>query len=143
MIGATPPRLVRGLLGGSLAAILVAACGCGSPDMAAVTGTVKYEDGSPVTGGEVILHPTDDPNLTSPLGYIQPNGTFALFTSRPGDGVRIGRYKVAVTPPTDDYGPKNPLPIDTKFANPNTSGIEFEVKPGSNTLDITVHRPRK
>jgi hypothetical protein len=111
--------------------------------MAPVTGKVTYPDGSPATGGEVSLHHVDDPNVPSPVGYIQPDGTFTLFTEKPGDGVAVGKYKVAVASPTDDYGPKNPRPIDLKFADPKTSGIEFEVKPGANTLDVTVTRPQK
>jgi hypothetical protein len=111
--------------------------------MAPVTGTVRYDDGTPVTGGEVTLHPADDPKLPTGVAYIQPDGRFAVFTEKPGDGVRTGKYKVGVAPPTDDYGPRNPRPIDPKFADPATSGITFEVKPGPNTLDVTVTRPKK
>ena len=126
---------------GFLLALGLAAAGCGGPNLAPVPGRVVYDDGSPVTGGEVSLHPADDPTVPSPVGYVKPDGSFALFTDRPGDGVRPGRYKVAVAPPTDDYGPKNPRPIDPKFAHPDRSGFEFEVKPGDNTLDLTVTRP--
>jgi len=32
--------------------------------------------------------------------------------------------------------------VDRKFSNPQTSGIDFEVKPGTNELDITVTKPK-
>lgn len=137
------PRTIRGLSLAALVLGLSGFVGCGpSENMGAVNGTVKYEDGSPVAGGEVSLHPIDDPMIPSPIGYIQPDGSFTLFTEKPGDGARVGAYHVAVAPPPDDYGPKHPRPIAPKFANPETSGIDFEVKPGANTLSITVTRPK-
>ncbi len=134
----TWPRACGWLLG-----LCLLLSGCGPGNMSPVAGTVKYDDGSPVIGGEVSLHPIDDPQLPSPVGYIQPDGSFKLFTRKPGDGVRQGKYKVVVAPPTDDYGPKNPRPIDPKFSDPNTSGIQFEVQPGDNVLTISVTRPKK
>lgn len=133
------PRHVVGLV----ALGLLPLAGCGGPNMAPVTGTVRYEDGQPVTVGGVILSPAGDPNLPSATGDIRPDGTFTLSTAKPGDGAVVGRYHVLVVPPGDDYGPKNPRPIDPRFGDPKTSGIEFEVKPGPNTLPVTVHRPKR
>jgi hypothetical protein len=124
-----------------LVAGLLAAGGCGPAGRATVTGTVRYSDGSPVTSGEVLLYPADDPAAPSPVGHIQPDGSFALFTDRPGDGAPVGRYTVTVAPLGDEYNARNPRPIDPKYADPATSGLTYEVKPGTNTLDLTVTRP--
>jgi hypothetical protein len=137
-----PTFLRRGLLP-ALALVLLPLTGCGPGNTAPVSGTVAYDDGSPVTGGEIILHPVDDAKATSPIAYIRPDGTFEVFTAKPGDGARVGKYRVTVTPPTDDYGPRNPLPIDRKFGDPATSGFECEVVPGPNTLTLKVHRPKR
>jgi hypothetical protein len=111
--------------------------------MAPVKGKVAFQDGQPVAGGNVILQPADDPNVPSAIGEIQADGTFVMFTSKPGDGARIGRFHVLVQPVQDDYSARNPRPIDLKFSDPKTSGIEFEVKSGENTLNVTVHPPKR
>jgi hypothetical protein len=111
--------------------------------MAPVTGKVVFEDNKPVPGGKVILHPADDPNVPSAIGDIQPDGTFVLSTYKLGDGARVGRYHVLVQPIQDDYSARKPRPIDARFADPTTSGIEFTVGPKDNFLAVTVHPPRR
>lgn len=115
--------------------------GCGGgPKMAPVTGRVSYPDGSPVVAGKVLLVP-DDPTAPSAVAELEPDGSFAAFTDRPGDGARLGTYKVSVQPPGDDYSAKNPRPIDLKYEDPATSGFTVTVEDKPNTLDLTVTRP--
>ncbi len=117
--------------------------GCGAADRGLVTGKVTFDDGRPVAAGEVLLTPSEDPSLPAPIGHLQADGTFELFTATPGDGAPLGKYHVLVMPLADDFGPKNPRPIDPKFADPKSSGIEFEILPGESTLNISVHPPKK
>jgi hypothetical protein len=144
MTASSRRRFLR-YLSSALAVTLLAAAGCGGPKMAPVTGKVVFEDGRPVPGGKVILHPADDPNVPSAVGEIQDDGTFVtMSTERYGDGARVGRYRVLVQPVQDDYSARKPRPIDIKFSDPATSPVPvFEVKPGDNTLNVTVHPPRK
>ena len=60
-----------------------------------------------------------------------------LSTSTPGDGVRPGMYNALVAPPPilDAENP-TPSPFAAKFSDFKTSGLEFEVKPGSNNFTI-------
>jgi hypothetical protein len=136
---------VRRLGAAAALAALLAAAGCGS-DRYPVTGRVTYEDGSPVTEGNVIGHSGEGPSAVTVQGSVQPDGTFEWGTERPGDGARPGKYRVAVMPRGlgDAEMAAGMLPaVDSKYGDPKTSGIEFEVKPQRNELNITVTKPKK
>ncbi|QDU57563.1 hypothetical protein [Aeoliella mucimassa] len=89
---------------------LVAALGgCSDNPMASVSGQVKYASGEPITGGVrmVRFEPTDDSpaEIRKPAtGEIKDDGTFEMFTLRPGDGVFKGKYKVVFTVMTSPMG---------------------------------------
>jgi hypothetical protein len=117
--------------------IIFLICGCGQPK---VTGTVKFDDGTPLTSGNVMF-------INSPYqatGTIKSNGSYELFELKPGGGVRPGNYQVTVSAATGGGSDGVPLVqlIDTKFGSPSTSGLTCEVK-GSTVFDITVTKPAK
>src|SRR5262245_16876871 len=133
----------RGLTGLALLTILVAAPGCGS-GRARVHGRVTYEDGSPLTEGNVIGQMGEGTASVTVQGTVKSDGSFSWGTQREGDGAKPGKYRVAVIPRGlgDAEKAEGKLPaVDGKYANPATSGIEFEVKAGRNRLDIKVTRP--
>ncbi|HVK08874.1 MAG TPA: hypothetical protein VM597_08875 [Gemmataceae bacterium] len=135
----------RGLTTLAALALLAGVAGCGS-DRYPVTGRVMYEDGIPVTEGNVIGHSGEGPSAVTVQGSVQPDGTFEWGTDKPGDGARPGKYRVAVIPRGlgDAEMAAGMLPaVDSKFEDPKTSGIEFEVKPQRNELNITVTKPKK
>jgi hypothetical protein len=125
-----------------LLAALTAGCGSGRYPVA---GRVAYEDGSPVEAGTVIGEATVDGRLVGVQGNIEPDGTFAWGSDRPGDGAPAGLYRVVVMPvalgDSELAEGKHPA-VDGKYTKYDTSGITFEVKPGRNELNITVTRPK-
>ena len=132
------------LLFAALPLLFIAGCG---PALYHVHGKVAYADGTPLTEGMVVCESTDaQPPLTA-RGEIQADGTFALSTHRPGDGLLPGRYRVLVAPKYDANAVDKPArrpPFDPRFADFGTSGLEFEVKAsGPNDLPITVTKAKK
>jgi len=122
-------------------AALLAGCNSGR---CTVTGTVTYEDGSPVEAGNVIGEATVDGKLVGVQGTIK-NGTFTWGGAREGDGALPGQYKVIVVPPSlSEYqlGQGMTPAIDGKFGKYETSGLSFEVKPGKNEFPIKVTKPK-
>ena len=114
----------------------VALCGCGGG--AVVKGTVKFDDGTPLTQGGVVFVGT----ATQAGGTIQSDGSYFLYESKPGDGVTPGSYRVTVTAQTGGGSDGQPIVdlVDPKFSNANTSGLTCDVK-GTTTFDITVTKP--
>lgn len=132
--------------------ILLSALGCGSK--VAVTGKVKFEDGTPLTTGEVRF----EKEGFETNGKIQPDGTYRLGTASDTDGIPKGTYGVSVRAldisgvgvgSTQGFGvaPGDARPaappkslIDNAFGSAQTSGLTCDVK-GSRTFDITVRKP--
>jgi hypothetical protein len=126
-------------------ALLVAAlAGCGG-GMYPVRGTVTYDDGTPVTKGLVVFERVSGGPAVTARGQIQPDGRYELSTDKPGDGVPVGKYRVLLNPLdlSDVPDEQRVLPFDIKYLKFETSGLEFEVKSGSNDFPIAVTRPKK
>lgn len=121
------------------------ACGPSGPEMARVSGVVTYQ-GKPLEYGSVGFSPID-PGGVPAGGQIGPDGRYTLQTTEPGDGARLGKYRVNITTTKVeevlDYIPKKPVkkapsPIPEKYNNPQTAGIEVEVKSGANDIPIKL-----
>jgi hypothetical protein len=104
--------------------------GCGGRSTYQVSGRVQYADGSPLTGGTRIirLEPTDD--TTAEIrkvasGYIEPDGTFEMFTRKPGDGVIAGKYWVTFSVMDKPMGGKSL--IAEKFTRIESTPFEILV----------------
>ena len=88
----------------------LALAGCGdSRDTVQVSGRVHYKGGAPLDGAVRVirLEPTDDTTAKiqkAASGTIQEDGTFELFTRKPGDGVFRGKYGVTFTVLTKAMG---------------------------------------
>jgi hypothetical protein len=136
-------RGCRGLAGLAVLAALAGAAGCGG-ERAPVTGRVAYQDGSPLTEGNVIGQMGEGVASVTVQGNVKPDGSFSWGTERPGDGARPGLYRVAVIPRglgDSERGQGMRPAVDSRYTSFATSGITFEVKRGRNTLNITVSRP--
>lgn len=123
--------------------LLLAAGGCGGPTTFPVSGRVHFADGTPLPIGRVTVRL---PGGLGASGWLHADGTFDLGTQTATDGLPPGTYPVAidnaVTPPPAGYAPNfvsKPL-IHPKYANPDTSGLVFEV-PATRVWDITVEKP--
>lgn len=123
----------------SLATILITAAGCNGSGGATepVTGTVTFEDGSPVAGGTIVF--ADVAENSSSIGYIQQDGTYTLGTFGETDGAPTGKYKVTVIGDSE-YGQISA--IHARFGQQTSTPLEAEVKEGPNTLDFEVQRGR-
>jgi hypothetical protein len=87
----------------TVAACLVATTGCGNGKrVAQVRGKVVFKNGSmPKAGIRMVrLEPALDTSATirkGASGSINEDGTFDIYTLRPGDGVYLGQYAVTFT----------------------------------------------
>jgi len=109
-----------------------------------VTGTVTFEDGSPLTQGTVAGEATVDGKLVAVQGSVKKDGSFEWGTERPGDGAFAGTYRVIVLPRAlgDAEISQGKVPdVDRKFTRYESSNISFEVKSGTNTLNIKLPKP--
>ena len=98
----TRARLTKraGILLGLMLAPLLS--GCGQAKQAWDTaypakGVVKYK-GVPVADAEVALFPqgTSMPDTVRPRAKTAEDGSFVVWTYKPGDGAPVGNYKVTV-----------------------------------------------
>jgi hypothetical protein len=125
--------------------VLAALGGCGARKYP-VVGKVVFKDGKPLPGGLIVFSPLDPGNHVGARGYIQPDGTFELSTEKEGDGSLQGRYQALIRPPSqgkNEDDPRRNIPvIDPRYTRYETSGLEFEVKPGKNDFTIEVEKPR-
>lgn len=117
--------------------------GCGNAGRLPVSGRVTFPDGSPLTEGMVVCEGSDGKRAIMVRGDLDKDGRFTLGSERPGDGVAPGKYRVLVAARTlSDLERATMLPfIDPKFEKYETSGLQLEVKPGNNELNITVQKP--
>jgi len=77
---------------------------------------------------------------TSSVGEIAADGTFSMFTDRPGDGVPPGEYQVYIPRRRIDPEREAPQSINTKFEKPQTSDLKATVEPKSNSFEFQVDR---
>jgi hypothetical protein len=124
------------------AAILSMLVGCNrSSQESQVSGCVKL-DGSQIGPGTVVFAPADGGKPA--IGSIEADGSYTLNTSRE-PGLAAGKYKVAVSirelpknVKRSDQPPPGKLRIPGKYELSTSSGLEFEVAPGRNTIDIDL-----
>ncbi len=122
-----------------VAVALLGLAGCGQ-GLYPVRGKVVWENGAvaqELAGGLVVCESTT--GAGGVRGDIEKDGSFQLSTSKPGDGVAPGKYRVAVV----EWSPREPPPppiIDLAFANPETSKLEINVEPKANEFTLTVRR---
>ena len=113
--------------------------GCGKGFVPA-GGKVTYEDGSPVTSGGIVF----SSSFFMAEGRIQSDGTYTLFSLKPGDGLPPGQYKVTIGASETDERERSVDLIDPKFSDPKSSPLFAEViKGGTNQFDFQVTKPGK
>jgi hypothetical protein len=133
-------RFATGLI---LIAMAATACGCASSEFESdVAGTVTL-DGQPVGPGTVVFVPPDKAS-NPPTGTVQVNGTYFLKSNR-ARGLHPGHYTVSVSilhqdpiPPGQRSTVPAKLVSPKKYSDPATSGLEYDVKRGKNTIDIEL-----
>ena len=75
-------------------------------------------------------------------GLIKPDGSFSVGTLKERDGMRAGKYRVAIKDamvPGEEPGTFRTI-VHPRFTDPATSGLEFTV-PDQTTWAIVVEKP--
>lgn len=122
---------------------LIPVAGCSDSGLEShVSGKVTL-DGQPVGPGAVVFAPVDGQSNPAD-GAIQLDGSYSLKTSRQA-GLKAGEYKVSVS--VFDQPPVQPgersmtpakLVTPQKYADTETSGLQYAVEPGDNTINIEL-----
>jgi hypothetical protein len=127
-------------------ALLIVGCGGRLPETAPVHGVVSV-NGKPISGFDnaaVAFTPTGGRPAKGVIS--KGDGSFNLSTYKSGDGARLGRHTVAVSATVNDPSTKTEekypgvrFVIPEKFCNGDTSGLTYDVKSGSNGIEIQLH----
>jgi hypothetical protein len=125
------------------ALLLATLGGCGNKLEAEVSGVVTL-NGQPIGPGTVNFAPMSGGSNPA-VGTIMPDGSYSLKTSRTV-GLAAGTYRVAVsvfenqasTAPGQRSNAPPKLRTPEKYNSVETSGLQFEVEPGDNTIDIEL-----
>lgn len=124
-----------------LAVVCSFALGCSGGTEAKVSGRVTL-DGSPVQLGNVSFEPQS--GGVAALSTIDESGEYELSTNQ-ASGLAAGPYRVKVIsrektplPPDGGLPPPGKLLVPEKYTKVDTSGLAFDVVPGSNTIDIEL-----
>jgi hypothetical protein len=106
-----------------------------------VSGTVSL-DGKQIGPGIVVFAPAG--KGTPAMGPVDNGGSYSMSTSHEV-GLSAGKYKVGVSireVPTNvkrgDRPPPGKSLIPEKYEDSATSGLQFDVAPGSNTINIEL-----
>ena len=150
----------------------VAGCGGGGGADAtyAVSGTIKFDDGSPVTQGSIHFRRAGSTAGGGGDGQIGSDGSFVVGTYTEDDGLSPGEYKVYLsstgaeeavaddgpdeevseedyTGEPDDYeGPDGYMEeggetVAEEFLSFETTTLTASVKEQANTFELTVSKP--
>jgi hypothetical protein len=130
-------RWFAGILG--LAAIVVAASGCGGNKKVTINGTVSYK-GQRLSGG--MLQFAGLNGAAPSAAPIHPDGTFIMTDVVPGEL----KVSIAATPqssgPCGDKmasGPKiTAADLPEKYRDPERSGLRYTITPDTRQLDIKI-----
>ena len=132
------PRAAGIILVPVVAAVLLAASGCGRPDMAKVNGTITFK-GQPVRMASVQFMPQKRPMAG---GLTDKEGRFSLTTRKPRDGAFVGSHKVVIVPwlpgvgddpkssAAADIPPAHRTDIPKKFQSREATPLTAEVMAG-------------
>lgn len=137
---------LRGQISAILAAIVMCSLtmigGCGGAFESHVYGKVTL-DGQPIGPGVITFAP-DHETARPAVGQIAASGSYRLETGKEV-GLPPGHYRVAVQvykPPDHELQPgervmtpSEPL-VPEKFTSVTTSGLEYDVAPGRNQIDL-------
>jgi hypothetical protein len=132
--------MIRTMLTYVFFSIIISFVGCGGTKGAySVSGKVTTVDGTPVTDGVVSF----TSETLSASGALRADGTFSLGTQKEGDGALPGTYRVSFSGNCLGGGYDNKPPqIHTKYGKPDTSGLTYEVKAGTNQpADFKLEKP--
>lgn len=115
--------------------LALALAGCAG-DWGGASGTVTL-DGAPLDAASISFVPAD--GGATAYGQVK-DGAFSLSTGQK-DGLKAGKYRVSISASTiPAMGTKEVAKLLTpkKYAGTDTSGLEADVKPGSNSFNFEL-----
>jgi hypothetical protein len=125
----------------------IAGCGDG---LVKVQGEV-FLDEKPLPNADIALIPQEGGRLVS--GKSDAQGKFALTTTKPGDGVKPGTYKVSVTAREVKFAAKagevegfvenHVWLAPEKYSNAETSGLVVAIQPSDPALQLKLKSEAK
>ncbi|MGL6193598.1 MAG: hypothetical protein ACRC2T_02110 [Thermoguttaceae bacterium] len=134
--------------------ICLAAVGCNNGNVP-LKGKVTFsDDGAPLTSGAVVF---EGENIRA-SGKLDNQGIYVVGTKSDKDGIPPGTYKVALVGAGASDGNMEiqdasgnvgsglqifKAVVDTKFTNPQTSGLTITVDRSTKTFDFEVDRPQE
>ncbi len=128
---------------GSALLLLFTLVGCGSK-LYPVEGTIVWKDNDkPVTelvGGAVNFEPDDGKgkSATAPIG---PEARYQLYTTKPGDGVLPGAYRVTLSPPLSANPDKPTRSVLHKdYERLDTTKLKVTVAEQKNEVPLKLER---
>lgn len=120
---------------GLIVAVLISGCGPRTPATYPVTGRVAFADGQPLRSGLVEFYSAE--HKVAARGRIAPDGSYFLSTYGTGDGAVAGKHLVTVAQsvlddhPLEQHHHHGSAPkVNPRYANPQSSGLEFTVESG-------------
>lgn len=148
-------RCRRTAVGCAIVLMALALSGCGS--RAEISGKALFEDGTPVTKGQVRAH-VDGVDLR---GNITSDGSFTLYELKPGDGGPTGKEYIVwlantaeAIPSTEkikdpDTGVMVPMPdtvlplVESSYTSVKTSPLRLNIPKGAKQFvyEIKVKKP--
>jgi len=106
--------------------------GCSDPR---VTGTVKYQDGTPVTVGTVVLQN----EKSQGIGELHKDGSFELYQFKKGDGLKPGIYRGYITQAVEiDGNGRTTYLIPEKYSNIDEADIVYDSEKNKGKLNIVI-----
>jgi len=113
------------------------------PAVAQVSGKVLYKDGSVPQGGVRVVRfepITAEEVRKGASGTIEPDGSFEMYTRKPGDGVYLGEYAVTFAV---WKGPRDPTSlIDEKYTMSTTTPYKVKIDGNKTDLEFEIEPAR-
>jgi hypothetical protein len=127
----------------AFAVLMILQLGCRGNSMESeVSGTVSL-DGKKLGPGTIVFAPVNEGGKPA-TGSIEADGSYSMMTSRTS-GLAAGAYQVAVSiremPQNVKRGDRPPLGkllIPEKYEDYRSSGLKYDVTPGSNTINVEL-----
>lgn len=127
-------------IGAAFLCVCIAGCGGGSdlPELGTVSGAVTVE-GKPAPNVLVQFSPVEGGRTSTAV--TDTSGQYELMYTADAKGAQVGKHKVTLAAntaaPSDDQLDLS-APQDVIPAKYQGQTLEYEVKPGSNTIDIKL-----
>lgn len=119
--------------------------GCGGSNNEATVQGVVTLDGAPVPEGSISFVPST--GGAQAYAMSDDSGNYEVYTGREA-GIKPGEYRVTVVarerPKVNQTESGGPAPAGASitprwYASPETSGLTFDVKPGSNDVNLELN----